>query len=706
VSSLIVFLVLASIVAGLGRGCSTPEARFEWQAGAPERHGMSADRLERLKDRLASRQTRSLLVIRNDRIVYEWYAEGAGPGKPHGVASMTKGLVGGLSLGVALTDGRIALDDRASEYIPKWRDDARKSRLTLRQLGSHTAGLEDAEANALPHERLTGWKGDFWKRLEPSRDPFTIARDLAPVRSEPGERFQYSNPGIAMLTYAVTAALEDAPERDVRTLLRDRVMRPIGVPDRAWSIGYRKTYLVDGLRLVASWGGGSYTARAVARVARLMLRGGDWDGRRLLSADAVRQITTDAGTPGHGAIGWWSNNSGRFPRVPRDAFWASGAGHQVVFVIPSLDLIAVRQGRTLGTGMEHHDALNVHLFEPLLEAVTGRAPYPPSPVIAGLQWAERDAIVRTARGSDNWPLTWADDDHLYTAYGDGPGFDPAKRDKLSLGLARVAGHPPQVTGINVRAPTLEQRGDGSAGLKASGLLMVDGVLYLWARNAGNARLAWSHDHGRTWTWSDWTFTTSFGAPTFLNFGKNYAGARDGYVYVYSHDHDSAYQPANRMVLARVPKDRIQQRAAYEFLEAVDPRRGPVWTADIAERGAVFTHPGRCGRSGISYNAALGRYLWSQTLPAPDPRFEGGLGIYDAPEPWGPWTTVFYTDTWDVGPGETSSFPTKWMSGDGRRLFLVFSGDDHFAVRQATLTLATPAPTGPATSGPAAATRQP
>jgi hypothetical protein len=70
----------------------------------------------------------------------------------------------------------------------------------------------------------------------------------------------------------------------------------------------------------------------------------------------------------------------------------------------------------------------------------------------------------------------------------------------------------------------------------------------------------------------------------------------------------------------------------------------------------------------------------------DPRFQGGLGIYDAAEPWGPWTTVFYTETWDVGPGETSCFPTKWMSADGKSLYLVFSGEDHFAVRKAILIL--------------------
>jgi hypothetical protein len=66
------------------------------------------------------------------------------------------------------------------------------------------------------------------------------------------------------------------------------------------------------------------------------------------------------------------------------------------------------------------------------------------------------------------------------------------------------------------------------------------------------------------------------------------------------------------------------------------------------------------------------------------------GVEDAPEPWGLWTTVYVTEEWDVGLGETSSFPPKWMSADGRSLHLVFSGDDSFSVRQAALTLSTKA----------------
>ncbi len=312
------------------------------------------------------------------------------------------------------------------------------------------------------------------------------------------------------------------------------------------------------------------------------------------------------------------------------------------------------------------------------------APYAASHVIRAVEWAPASAIVRQAEG-ENWPITWADDGHLYTAYGDGRGFQPQADKDLSLGFAQVRGGPQDFQGVNIRSATGEWAAEGSAGPKASGMLCVDGILYLLVRNVGNSQVAWSDDHAATWHWCDWKFEVSFGAPTFLNFGANYAGRRDNYVYIYSHDNGSAYSPADRMVLARVPLDQIRDRLAYEFLKDFRPDSQPVWTRAIRERGAVFVNRQRCWRSGITYNAALKRYLWCQILPvSTDPRgpcFQGGFGIYEAPEPWGPWYTVFYTEHWDVGPGETSSLPTKWMSPDGRVCHLVFSGNDCFSVRQ-------------------------
>ena len=315
---------LASVLVFLWASVPAWGQSFDWQTAAPESQGFSKEKLDALAKVLAAKKTKSFLVIRNDKIVYEWYAKDHSAAKTHSTASLAKALVGGLSLSVAITDGKIALDDRAARYVSQWKDDPRKSQITLRQLGSHTSGLADAASNEAPHEKLTGWKGDFWKRLPEPRGPFSLSRDKAEMLFDPGKQLQYSNPGVAMLTYCVTAAIKDGKHKDVRTLLRERVMRPIGVPDREWSIGYGKTFDVDGLPLVGSWGGGAFTARAAARIGRLVLGEGDWDGKRILSKAAVRDMTHDAGLPGHCGMGWWTNNGERYKNLPKDAIWARG----------------------------------------------------------------------------------------------------------------------------------------------------------------------------------------------------------------------------------------------------------------------------------------------------------------------------------------------------------------------------------------------
>ena len=102
--------------------------------------------------------------------------------------------------------------------------------------------------------------------------------------------------------------------------------------------------------------------------------------------------------------------------------------------MPSLHLIAVRNGSTLDTAMDHQEALRVHLFYPLVEAVMdvpsakretihirsadtreAHAPYPPSTFLEGLTFSER--IIDGVTSGDQWAMTWADDGHLYSAGG-------------------------------------------------------------------------------------------------------------------------------------------------------------------------------------------------------------------------------------------------------------------------------------------------
>lgn len=664
----------------------TPWPSPEWPKVDPETAGMDRDLLEQARDYALTGEG-SGMIIRNGKLVLSW----GDLTRRYDLKSTTKSLAGATTLGLAIGDGKASLDQPAVACHPEfgippeenadtgWLDD-----VTLLHLATHTAGFDK--------------NGGYM-----------------PLLFEPGTKWFYSDGGPNWLAECLTLTYGV----DLNALLFERVFSPLGITpdDLAWRNNSYRPHEIGAIMRREFGSGVHANVDAMARIGYLYLRGGRWKDRQILPADFIEQARRPVpGISGvsvydslqfgensilnrpseHYGLLWWNNADETIEGVPLNAYWSWGLYESLIVVIPSLDLVVARAGRSWERepGMAHYDILEPFLI-PIVASVrtddteeTGSivAPYPNSPVIETVNWAPQETIVHLAEGSDNWPLTWGDDDALYTAYGDGWGFEPKVSGKLSLGLARIEGTPPDIRGINLRSPSAEQYGGGAAGKKASGMLMVDGTLYMWVRNAGNAQLAWSKDRGKTWTWADWKFTTSFGAPTFLNFGRNYAGARDDYVYIYSHDSNSAYEPADRMVLARVPKGRITDRTAYTFFKSLNDEGEPVWTEKIEERGAVFENPGRCYRSGISYNAGLKRYIWSQPLPGDDIRFRGGFGIYDAPEPWGPWTTVYFTPSWDVGPGETMSFPIKWMSPDGKTAFLVSSSEDYFSVRKATFTL--------------------
>ena len=328
-------------------------------------------------------------------------------------------------------------------------------------------------------------------------------------------------------------------------------------------------------------------------------------------------------------------------------------------------------------------------------------PYPYSTEIVGIDLAARSSMVSTAEGNDNWPITWADDGELYTAYGDGWGFRNEVTKKLSLGFAKVTGSPPGIDGINIRSSSGEQiAGSGDAGRKGSGMLMVDGVLYMWVRNANLAgqqcQLAWSTDHAVTWTWSAWRFE-EFGYCTFLNFGRNYGGARDDFVYMYSPDSPSGTIETDRVVLTRVPRGQILEESAYEFFAGLDAAGDPVWSPLIGDRRSVYEFPGGANRLDVVYNPGLGRYL--MTMRARDWTVAGNprhFSIYDAPEPWGPWTTIYFTDTFYGEPlpagsihhggwDEAQRLPSKWIEAEGSVLQLLCSCSDTFSVVRVQLT---------------------
>ncbi len=76
-------------------------------------------------------------------------------------------------------------------------------------------------------------------------------------------------------------------------------------------------------------------------------------------------------------------------------------------------------------------------------------PYPRSAVIAHVEF-DFSTHRRLAPGSDNWPTTWASDDHLYSVWGDGGGFGGTNsKGRVKLGVARIAGDATDYVGKNV-----------------------------------------------------------------------------------------------------------------------------------------------------------------------------------------------------------------------------------------------------------------
>lgn len=312
-------------------------SNFQLQQASQKSYGLDRSKLNTMVDVLAARSTESLLIIKDDRIVNEWYQPGRNGAQRHDTGSLAQSLVGGVSLMVALSDGRIGLDDFASRYIPSWRNDPVKSKILIRHLASHTSGLEDAEG---PEQ----WKAAFWKRVP---DPFSIALNESPLLFSPGSESAYSNPGIAALVYAVTAGLGQGKMSDLRALLKERIMDPLGVAESEWSIGYGESYALDGMKLYPAWGGASYTPRAMAKVGQLMLHQGNWEGKQLVASRWANQMVSRATPVSDSGLCWWTNVDGRWQSLPRDAFAGAASGHQLLLVVPSLHLVVVRNGGSL-----------------------------------------------------------------------------------------------------------------------------------------------------------------------------------------------------------------------------------------------------------------------------------------------------------------------------------------------------------------------
>lgn len=286
--------------------------------------------LDRLVDASASTCT---LVLRGDEVVHEHPA-----GSRHAsrrVYSITKSVVGVL-LAVAAAEGALELDDPVARHVEDWSDESRD--VTVRHLMSMTSGREWSESL----DRAMIGAGDQ-----------TAAALAVGQQDPPGTAWRYDN----LASQVLSAVLESAVG-DVESFARERLFEPLRLADTSWNR--------DGAGRLTTYAGIVSSCADLARLGIMMRDGGVFDGRRILSAEAASDLVTTS-SEDNAAYGllWWNNAEGRVvevrraagfdvdrepfrgrlaPSVPDDAFWALGWGNQLLAVVPSRDVVAVRLG--------------------------------------------------------------------------------------------------------------------------------------------------------------------------------------------------------------------------------------------------------------------------------------------------------------------------------------------------------------------------
>lgn len=285
-------------------------------------------------------RTDALLVAHRGRIVAERYRSGITPEDTQPSWSMAKSILHG-AVGVLVREGKIDVAARAA--VPEWQRDGDPRRaITLDSLLHMTPGLRFAE------DYVDAGVSDVIKMLfaPGADDTGGFAADF-PLDHQPDTVSNYSS-GTSNIVSRIVRDIVGAGDA-YAAFLRREIFDPIGM--RTATPRFDRS---------GTWIGSSFcfaTPRDFAKYGLLYLRGGVWDGRRILPEGWVDYARTPAPAQpadsphGYGAH-WWLLK-------PDDlgTFFASGYVGQNIVLVPALDLIIVRNGETPAERRHHLTAL-------------------------------------------------------------------------------------------------------------------------------------------------------------------------------------------------------------------------------------------------------------------------------------------------------------------------------------------------------------
>lgn len=288
-----------------------------------------------LAEALKNSKNQGVLIIQNDSIVYEKYWGNVSSDRLATVFSVSKSITS-LLCGIAVDDGYIrSIDDAVTEYLPELKKkDPMWQKLTIRHLLDMQSGLDFDDTYYLSLKSLNRLVAIA--KLNYGHNVMKQIRGLK-FRCEPGKEHRYES----MTSQILGVVIERASNKRFADYLSEKVWKPLQMESPA-------LVNVDSRRrgVAHSFGGITLTMKDLAKIGRLYLNRGLWNGERIVSEDWIRQSTEyDASNKGYHFNWYNSSNSGvAKPKAP--GYYALGISAQVLYVNPYKNLIMVRVGMT------------------------------------------------------------------------------------------------------------------------------------------------------------------------------------------------------------------------------------------------------------------------------------------------------------------------------------------------------------------------
>lgn len=304
---------------------ATPPA--EWEVSTPADEGMDGAVLEGAREYAFAdgMNTQGVVVVRHGVIVAEWYDEGAGATEDSwaGSWSMAKSFTSAL-IGIAIDEGKIpSVDEPMTTYFPEWKGSPREA-ITLKDVLQMSSGLDWDES----YDPSSIGDSEIIHMVIESPDQLAYAAGR-PSEVEPATRWSYSS-GDTMLLSQVIQQATGMPADEYAAA---KLFEPLAMDQVDWwrdAEGHTLTYCCL-----------DTTSRGFARFGQLFLNDGRWGDEQVVPEEWVEDSLEPAATS-DGIYGyqWWLAIDG----VPDDAFAAQGHDGQFIYVVPSLDLVVVRNG--------------------------------------------------------------------------------------------------------------------------------------------------------------------------------------------------------------------------------------------------------------------------------------------------------------------------------------------------------------------------